>query len=72
MGSAAKRCGARCRLRDWLNYVFDAVRRPREELSRRQNQLRYLWDLVVHCGRQLVEHRAEGMAAELTYRTIFR
>lgn len=58
-------------MRDWLNYVFDAVRRPREQLSRRQHQLRYLWDLVAHCGRQLVEHRAEGMAAELTYRTIF-
>lgn len=58
-------------MRDWLKYVFDAVRRPREELSRRQHQLRYLWDLVVHCGRQLVAHRAEGMAAELTYRTIF-
>jgi membrane protein len=26
---------------------------------------------MVYCGRQLVHHRAEGMAAELTYRTIF-
>lgn len=58
-------------MRDWLDYLFDAVRRPREELSRRQHQLRYVWDLMHHCGRQLAEHRAEGMAAELTYRTIF-
>lgn len=58
-------------MRDWLTYVSDAVKRPREELSLRQNQLRYTWDLVIHCGRQLVQHRAEGMAAELTYRTIF-
>ncbi|SMP63323.1 membrane protein [Neorhodopirellula lusitana] len=58
-------------MRAWLNYVADAIRRPREELSRRQHQVRYIWDLVVHCARQLTEHRAEGMAAELTYRTIF-
>jgi len=58
-------------LPDWLNDIVDAVRRPREELSKRQHQVRYGWDLVVHCGRQLERHRAEGMAAELTYRTIF-
>ncbi|MCM2371562.1 YhjD/YihY/BrkB family envelope integrity protein [Aporhodopirellula aestuarii] len=56
---------------NWLTYLFDAIRRPREELSKRQHQLRYGWDLVVYCGRQLERHRAEGMAAELTYRTIF-
>ncbi len=55
----------------WLNYLFDAIRQPREELSKRQHQLRYGWDVMVYCGRQLVHHRAEGMAAELTYRTIF-
>ena len=27
--------------------------------------------LAAHCWRQLLRHRAEGMAAELTYRTIF-
>ncbi|MBB3208443.1 membrane protein [Rhodopirellula rubra] len=55
----------------WLTYLSDAIRRPREELSKRQHQLRYAWELVVYCGRQLERHRAEGMAAELTYRTIF-
>ncbi|TWT74234.1 YihY/virulence factor BrkB family protein [Allorhodopirellula solitaria] len=55
----------------WLSYFHDAIRQPREELSKRQHQLRYGWDLMVYCGRQLQRHRAEGMAAELTYRTIF-
>jgi len=55
----------------FIDYVVDAVRRPREELSRRQHQVRFAWDLAVHCSRQLNRHRAEGMAAELTYRTIF-
>jgi membrane protein len=54
-----------------MNYVADAIRQPREELSKRQHQLRYGWDLIVYCGHQLQRHRAEGMAAELTYRTIF-
>lgn len=58
-------------MRKWLTYVVDSVQRPREELSRRQHQLRFAWDLAVHCWRQLLRHRAEGMAAELTYRTIF-
>ncbi|WP_144059908.1 YihY/virulence factor BrkB family protein [Rhodopirellula sallentina] len=56
---------------NWITYLRDAIRRPREELSKRQHQLRYTWELVVYCGRQLERHRAEGMAAELTYRTIF-
>ncbi|MEM9588466.1 MAG: YhjD/YihY/BrkB family envelope integrity protein [Planctomycetota bacterium] len=54
-----------------LDYLIGAVRRPREQLSRGQAQLRYAWELTLHCGRQLSRHRAEGMAAELTYRTIF-
>ena len=54
-----------------INYIRDAVSRPRQELTRRQHQVRYAWELVVHCGHQLSRHRAEGMAAELTYRTIF-
>lgn len=49
----------------------DAVGGPRAELTRRQRQLRYAWELVAHCWRVLMRHRAEGMAAELTYRTIF-
>lgn len=54
-----------------LNYLFDAVRRPREQLSRGQHFVRHSWELVVHCYRRLEQHRADGMAAELTYRTIF-
>jgi membrane protein len=34
-------------------------------------KLRHAWDLTVHCWVQLQRLRAEGMAAELTYRTIF-
>ncbi|MEM1226777.1 MAG: YihY family inner membrane protein [Planctomycetota bacterium] len=33
--------------------------------------IRYGADLMVHCWRRSARHRAEGMAAELTYRTIF-
>ncbi|QEG43498.1 YhjD/YihY/BrkB family envelope integrity protein [Roseimaritima ulvae] len=54
-----------------IRYVADAVRRPREELTRRQRQVRFSWELVSHCWRVLQRHRAQGMAAELTYRTIF-
>ena len=54
-----------------IDYLRAVANRPRQELTRRQNQLRYAGELVVHCGRQLQRHRAEGMAAELTYRTIF-
>lgn len=54
-----------------LNFFIDAVRSPREKLSRGQAFVRHSWDLTVHCGRQLRRLRAEGMAAELTYRTIF-
>ena len=55
----------------YIDYIVDAVRRPREKLTRRQHQLRYGWELAAHCNRQLHRHRAEGMAAELTYRTMF-
>jgi membrane protein len=54
-----------------MRYLSDAVLRPRVELTRRQRQMRYAWELVAHCWRVLQRHRAEGMAAELTYRTIF-
>ncbi|NND99874.1 MAG: YihY/virulence factor BrkB family protein [Pirellulaceae bacterium] len=53
------------------DYIFDAIRRPREQLTRGQHSVRYAWELTVYCYRQLQRHRAEGMAAELTYRTIF-
>lgn len=52
-------------------YIVDAVRSPREQLSRGQAFVRHSCELTVHCYRQLDRHRAEGMAAELTYRTIF-
>ncbi|MCG8652423.1 MAG: YihY family inner membrane protein [Pirellulales bacterium] len=55
----------------FFEYIVDAVRRPREQLSRGQHFVRFSWDLAIHCWRQLQRHRAEGMAAELTYRTIF-
>lgn len=54
-----------------FDYIVDAVRRPREQLSRGQHFVRHSWELAAHCWRQLQRHRAEGMAAELTYRTIF-
>lgn len=53
------------------DYIVDAVRRPREQLTRGQHNVRFAWELGAHCWRQLLRHRAEGMAAELTYRTIF-
>ncbi|MCC9641465.1 YihY/virulence factor BrkB family protein [Rhodopirellula sp. JC740] len=58
-------------MRHWWNYIVETIESPRDELSRRQHQLRTAWDLVIHCSEQLHRHRAEGMAAELTYRTIF-
>lgn len=58
-------------IKEFAQYLSDAVRRPRVELTRRQRQVRYAWELVLHCWRVLKRHRAEGMAAELTYRTIF-
>ena len=54
-----------------LDYVVDAVKSPREQLSRGQQFVRHSWELAVYCWHQLQRHRAEGMAAELTYRTIF-
>ncbi len=51
--------------------IADSLREPRDQLSTRQNAIRECYELVIHCWRQLLRHRAEGMAAELTYRTIF-
>ena len=52
-------------------YLLDTLRSPREQLSRGQKFLRKSYELVVYCYRQLKHQRADGMAAELTYRTIF-
>ena len=47
------------------------VAAPDDELTRIQKRLRYAFELVSHCRGELIRVRAEGMAAELTYRTIF-
>ncbi len=54
-----------------FEYVVEAVRSPSEQLSRGQQFVRRSWELALYCWRQLQYHRAEGMAAELTYRTVF-
>ncbi|MGB1817292.1 MAG: ribonuclease BN, partial [Rubripirellula sp.] len=54
-----------------FNYLIEAIRSPREQLSLGQQFVRKSVDLVVYCYRQLQRQRADGMAAELTYRTIF-
>jgi membrane protein len=52
-------------------YVRTALRNPVDELTRGQYWLRNVWEAVGHSWVQLKRHRAQGMAAELTYRTIF-
>ena len=54
-----------------FDYLLEAIRSPREQLSRGQQFVRQSWELAIHCYRQLQRQRAEGMAAELTYRSIF-
>jgi membrane protein len=44
---------------------------PESELTQIQKRLRYFVELISHCRDELIRVRAEGMAAELTYRTIF-
>lgn len=55
----------------FFDYILEAVRSPTEQLSRGQQFVRQSWGLAVYCWRQLQHHRAEGMAAELTYRSVF-
>ncbi|NBC10276.1 MAG: hypothetical protein GVY24_00890 [Planctomycetes bacterium] len=45
--------------------------RPGEELTQWQRMARYVLELARHCGQQLYEHRANQMAAALTYHTLF-
>jgi membrane protein len=52
-------------------YVRTALRNPIDELTRGQFWLRNVWEAIAHSWVQLKRHRAQGMAAELTYRTIF-
>lgn len=57
--------------RSYIDRFRDILRRPEEELTRLEARVRWATRLVVHCYRELVRVRAQGMAAELTYRTIF-
>lgn len=54
-----------------LQHFTRLMTRPVDELTRWQRSVRYMIDLFRHCGRQLLQDRAEEMAAALTYRTIF-
>jgi membrane protein len=58
----------RRRILSTFNHVVGA---PETELTRIQKRLRYAFELISHCRTELARVRAEGMAAELTYRTIF-
>ena len=54
-----------------LSELKHVIAAPDEELTKIQKRLRYVFELVTHCRAELIRIRAEGMAAELTYRTIF-
>jgi len=54
-----------------LAEIQHVVGAPDDELTRIQKRLRYGYELVSHCRTELIRIRAQGMAAELTYRTIF-
>lgn len=57
--------------RQILSKFHHVVGAPETELTRIQKRLRYAYELVSHCRAELSRVRADGMAAELTYRTIF-
>ena len=52
-------------------FFIEALRKPVDQLTRAQRFIRRSWQLGSFAYGQLTRHRAEGMAAELTYRTIF-
>ncbi len=54
-----------------LSNIQHVVAAPDDELTRIQKRLRYAFELISHCRGELMRVRAGGMAAELTYRTIF-
>ena len=58
-------------LREYLDRLQDFFARPEDELTRLQIRIRKAGRIAAHCYRELSRVRAEGMAAELTYRTIF-
>ena len=59
-----------CMRRLW-SYLIEAVQSPGEQLTLGQARVRQAFYLGRYGWRQLQQHRAEGMAAELAYRTIF-
>ncbi|MGV3486958.1 MAG: YihY/virulence factor BrkB family protein [Planctomycetaceae bacterium] len=54
-----------------LSNYQHVIAAPESELTKMQKRLRYGVELISHCRGELIRVRAEGMAAELTYRTIF-
>lgn len=56
---------------DIMGFFHRLVREPAAELRGARAWLRFVIDLVRHCGRELYADGAEQMAAALTYRTIF-
>ncbi len=58
-------------LREHIERLQDFFARPEDELTRLQIRVRKAGRIAAHCYRELARVRAEGMAAELTYRTIF-
>jgi len=54
-----------------ISEIKHVVAAPDDELTRIQKRFRYAVELITHCRNELIRVRAEGMAAELTYRTIF-
>ncbi len=54
----------------WSDFQH-VVAAPDAELTSIQKRLRYAIELVSHCRSEMHRVRAEGLAAELTYRTIF-
>lgn len=54
-----------------LSNFQHVVAAPDDELTKLQKRARYALELISHCRGELMRVRAEGMAAELTYRTIF-
>lgn len=59
------------RIKTILQWLRSAVNNPREELSKWERVVRYIWDLTRRGTHQLSEDRASMMAASLTYRTLF-
>lgn len=59
------------RIKTILHRLRSAIVDPREELSKWDRLLRYIWELLRQGAHQLNEDRASMMAASLTYRTLF-